>query len=87
MAHEAEQHKPFDVWAYEKCRECSHNRMMHMSSLPLTGKSSVEMSQCNDTSTNGGFCNCSEFMPPDNLEYIELLAKKKGLILSDEDKI
>jgi len=56
----------------EKCRECNHMKMSHS----YLGK------KCNELlRTESPFlCNCQEFVPSDNLDYVEWLAKKKGLV-------
>jgi predicted nucleic acid-binding Zn finger protein len=66
-------------WLYKKCRTCSHDLLYH---LLETGRSldNILVGQCNYFINMQGFCNCSEFMSLDNLDYIELLAKRKGLI-------
>ena len=54
------------------CRDCKHIRLSH-----------VEGSHCiaaNGNQEQFGLCQCKEFVPEDNLDYIEWLAKKRGLI-------
>jgi len=41
---------------------------------------------CNAMVKGLGFCFCKEYLPPDNLDYIELLAKRKGIIPEDEEE-
>jgi hypothetical protein len=50
------------------CRECQHKRYIHL-------RTCVEIMD-NDFE----ICKCPEFVPPDNLDYVEYLAKKRGLI-------
>jgi hypothetical protein len=88
--HKDKYEKPWGVWAYEQCRECTHFKYMHLLDMPtgFTFATGIEkpfgtIGQCQQIVAGGGFCFCSEFMPPDNLDYIELLAKKKGIIPED----
>jgi hypothetical protein len=52
------------------CRTCKHERFGH-----YAGK-------CGAVRRWDGkcACKCKEFVPPDNLDYMEWLAKKRGLI-------
>lgn len=57
-------------WDFKKCRFCSH---VHISGQ--TG--CIEQDACNNiifVST----CQCQEYVPQDNLEYLEYLYNKKG---------
>jgi hypothetical protein len=88
--HLEKQNKEFSRWIEDTCRTCKHRRLFHLwdsdgsvKTPPLGGKGYVH-GNCN-FATVDGFCKCSEWMSPDNLEYIELLAKRKGLI-SEEEK-
>lgn len=83
--HKEKFNKPWSIWAYEKCRECQHGKIMHMAE-GLKEQSAV-VAQCNEIVRQGGFCSCPEYLPPDNLDYIELLAKRKGLIPEDENNV
>ena len=58
----------------EKCRECKHARYIH--GMAHNG------GPCSDRflSSVKSVCKCIEFVPSDNLEYVEYLAKKRGLI-------
>jgi hypothetical protein len=83
--HEDKINKPWEIWAYEKCRECQHDRYMHLVQWNSTNTSYADelratLGNCNAL-VMGVFCQCKEFLPPDNLDYIELLAKKRGLNL------
>ena len=54
------------------CRKCNHIRLSH-----------VEGSHCiaaSGTTERLTVCKCREFISEDNLDYIEWLAKKRGLI-------
>lgn len=82
--------KPWHVWAYEQCRTCEHHKYMHLLDMP-TGFTfekqklvSGTLGECQQILDGKGFCPCLEFLPSDNLDYIELLAKKKGIISEDE---
>lgn len=68
------------LWVFKRCRNCQHPLVAHLGGLPNDSK--VLVGQCNYVES--GFCMCQEYMPPDNLDYIELLAKRRGLI-KDED--
>ena len=65
-----------------KCRTCQHPLLYHYVGQNKSTKKPI-VGSCNKVQK--GFCECTEFMPKDNLDYIELLAKRKGLI-PDEDK-
>jgi hypothetical protein len=67
-------------WMKKICRTCGHNKYWHQ-----TAKSSY--------GTPGGWCAnyecgesvahmpyCREFVPEDNLDYVEWLAEKRNLI-------
>lgn len=84
MEHKDKYNKPWAVWAFEKCRECQHPRFMHIADIPTHDNfNTAIVSNCNDVSKGMGFCPCEEFMPTDNLDYIEFLAKRKGIIPED----
>ena len=85
--HFEKRNKEFSPWIEELCRTCNHKRLFHLwnESNLLGGK--YLHGNCNFLLEIGGFCLCSEWMSPDNLDYIELLAKRKGLISDEEDKI
>jgi hypothetical protein len=52
-----------------QCRDCHQQRFDHEDFSP-TGNNTAK-----------AFLNkCKEFVPPDNLDYIEWLAKKRGLV-------
>jgi hypothetical protein len=53
------------------CRKCKHVRLSHLKGtcLAICG-----------TTEEFVLCGCEEFVPEDNLDYIEWLAKKRGLI-------
>jgi len=89
--HEEPWNKPWEVWAYEQCRDCSHSRYLHLIDVPENSTwekgQKYNLGNCNKLVPDFGFCPCKEWMSPDNLEYIELLAKRKGLIKDEEDKI
>lgn len=54
------------------CRKCKHVRLSH-----------VESSHCIaalGTTEQLSLCKCKEFVPEDNLDYIEWLAKKRNLV-------
>ena len=54
------------------CRKCKHIRLSHM-----------EGSRCisaNGTTEQLIPCTCTEWLPEDNLDYIEWLARKRGFI-------
>lgn len=54
------------------CRKCKHMRLSH-----------IESGRCiaaNGNTEQLTSCGCKEFMPEDNLDYIEWLAKKRKLI-------
>lgn len=53
----------------QRCGECNHPRFVHFND------------KCMATFNNTLIlCGCIEFVPLDNLDYVEWLAKKKGLI-------
>jgi hypothetical protein len=87
--HEAKINKPWEIWAYDKCRECKHDRYFHLLEYGANGYKDelrATMGNCNYILSDRGFCNCGEWVPPDNLDYIELLAKRRGLISDEESK-
>jgi len=56
----------------KKCKKCTHVRLSHLEGRCIAANA-----------TDGEYllmCKCKEFVPSDNLDYIEWLAKKKGLI-------
>jgi hypothetical protein len=55
----------------KRCRKCQHGHYNHIKSRCLAVIGPEE---------NLRICNCKEFVPSDNLDYIEWLAKKRGLI-------
>jgi hypothetical protein len=85
--HETKINKPWEIWAYEKCRECQHDRYYHLLDYGPSGYKDelrATMGNCNRIVKDSRgqiqtICSCKEFFPPDNLDYIEILAKKKGL--------
>lgn len=60
----------------DNCRECGHFRFLH---TDTTGSKGKVFSQMCAPQTDGG-CDCKEYVPEDNLGYIEYLAKQKGLV-------
>lgn len=68
---------PWEVWANKHCRECKHELYLHI--LETSDKFQV-VGACNAVVPGFRFCTCSEYLPPDNLDYIELLAQRKGII-------
>lgn len=86
MSEHKERKKKEDVWQLlflKRCRTCQHPKYIHL--LEQTDTHYI-LGACNEV-VQGGFCNCNEWEPPDNLDYIELLAKKKGLISEDEENV
>jgi hypothetical protein len=57
--------------ASEHCRKCKHERFVHLDGK----KCSLQLLRKDWAS-----CTCKEFVPPGNLDFVEYLAKKKGLI-------
>jgi hypothetical protein len=55
----------------EHCRECKHTRLGHTTGTCIAVEGTTEQMIP---------CGCEEFVPEDNLDYIEWLAKKRGLI-------
>ena len=55
----------------KSCRKCKHIRLSH-----LRGKC---IATCG-TTEKMDICKCKEFVPEDNLDYVEYLAEKRGLI-------
>lgn len=55
------------------CGDCHHTHLSH-----------VEGSRCIASYGTDGehllMCGCEEYIPEDNLDYIEWLAKKKGIL-------
>jgi hypothetical protein len=66
---------------FTKCRECGHTKTLHILG---DAKGGFLVGYCNFIIKNVGFCQCKEYLPQDNLDYIELLAKRKGIIPEDE---
>jgi hypothetical protein len=83
--HLEKRNKEFGKWVEDVCRECKHKRLFHLYNQEDRFRGKYVHSNCNFLLEVGGFCSCNEWQSPDNLEYIELLAKRKGLI-PDEDK-
>lgn len=54
--------------ACQCCRTCNHERMLHLD----TG--------CIYVTKLWERCNCKEFVPLDNLDYVEWLVKKRKLV-------
>lgn len=82
--HVEKNNKEFSRWIEDLCRTCEHKRLFHLfndTDLPLE---QYVHSGCNFILTFSGFCKCPEWMSKDNLDYIELLAKRRGLIPDDE---
>ena len=67
-----------DGWTTKRCRDCSHELLFHIADGE--GKGNILVSNCNKFEAGKGFCNCIEFMSPNNLDYIELLAERRGLV-------
>jgi hypothetical protein len=57
------------------CRECSHQRYAH-----LSDEKCIDVGRVNEDRSVWYTCTCEGFVPEDNLDYIEWLAKKRGLI-------
>jgi len=84
--HLEKRNKDFSRWIEDVCRDCKHKRLFHLfNESDITDKKYLH-SNCNFVLEVGGFCMCLEYMPSDNLDYIEILAKKKGLIPDEEGK-
>jgi hypothetical protein len=84
--HFEKQHKEFSKWIDDLCRECHHKRLFHLGSAAAKKGEKYLHGNCNMILKMGGFCSCLEWMPKDNLDYIELLAKRKGLIPDEENE-
>jgi hypothetical protein len=74
-------------WMADKCRTCEHARYYHLVDYSGNNDRKYIHAECNFLMEEGGFCSCLEWMPKDNLDYIELIAKRKGLIPDNEDEI
>jgi hypothetical protein len=61
----------------ECCRDCGHFRFLHILESEDIGL--YRSNQGCDPQNDHG-CDCSEYVPEDNLDYIEWLAEKKGLL-------
>lgn len=59
----------------QKCKKCTHQRFTHLTGVCLDV---VLIKKLDEKSYKG--CKCKEFIPSDNLEYVEYLAKKRKLI-------
>jgi hypothetical protein len=53
------------------CRKCKHIRLSHAAGKCIATIGTIEKMHR---------CGCKEFVPDDNLDYVEWLAKKKGLV-------
>lgn len=53
------------------CRECGHFRFLHCEEQAWAGR-------CDPQNDYG--CDCKEYVPEDNLDYVEWLAEKRGLL-------
>jgi len=84
--HLEKRNKEFGKWIEDECRECKHKRLFHLFNESGTSGEKYVHSNCNFVLAMGGFCACQEWMSNDNLDYIELLAKRKGLIPDEKDK-
>lgn len=60
---------------FEKCRWCSHYFISHTSMLD--GTNFCEWGNSAFRSTK---CDCKDFAPEDNLDYLEYLYNKKSLV-------
>ena len=84
MEHKEKYNKPWALWAFERCRECNHFKYLHIAEPPTLNNDNYSvLSNCSNIYTGGGFCSCQEWQSPDNLTYIEDLAKRKGIIPED----
>lgn len=64
----------------DNCRECGHFRFLHeFKGIGTHVEKGFAFTQACDPQNDHG-CNCKEFMPEDNLDYIEWLAKKRNLV-------
>jgi len=59
------------------CRECSHFKFLHRFNNDDPG---LWRSGQNCDPQNDHGCDCEEFVPEDNLDYVEWLAEKRGLL-------
>jgi hypothetical protein len=71
-------HKRFSL-----CRNCEHEFGCHciysdlkQGNLVLAMILPLEFVPCNDYGMNGKSCNCNEWVPKDNLEWLELKAEE-----------
>jgi hypothetical protein len=54
----------------ELCRICNHKRREHESDTKLADR-------CHDSISPYAKCECLKFIPPDNLEYLEMKVQEK----------
>lgn len=69
----------------DNCRECGHFRFLHKCKRDAFGKllyhsldDKCDCQRCEPGTDHS--CNCEEFVPEDNLDYVEYLAEKRGLV-------
>lgn len=58
-----------DIVYLPKCRTCKHIDMAH---YPLMGKPNLPPLPCRER-----LCKCTEYLPTDNLEYLEYMHEKE----------
>lgn len=59
----------------DNCRDCGHFKFLHVPGF----KGALGFDQHCDPQNDHG-CDCFEYIPEDNLDYIEWLAQKRGLV-------
>jgi hypothetical protein len=67
-------------WMKKICRTCEHNQYWHETAESSSGTAG---GWCAETRCGAHINNlpyCTEFVPSDNLDYIEWLAEKRGLL-------
>lgn len=63
----------YKMMIFPKCRTCKHEKPMH---YRLYGMHQTPPFPCNHTT-----CRCKEFLPTDNLEYLEYKNERCGKTL------
>ena len=67
----------------EFCRKCSHNRDSHLRYIDFDIEEKPIQHVCygNEYEYSGAFmqrCRCPEYIPKDNIEYLEYLVEKES---------